>query len=163
MAERKAPHIRQSLLDRLLVDDPRSRVDPPQSTSQLVRSIKLSVQRDLEDLLNSKWRMMTWSSRLSELDNSLVNYGIPDFAKLDDPLNFDRLCEFVREAIERFEPRLTRVKVTPLSKRGSYDRTVCFRIDAILNIEPITDEISFHSVLEPSTANFQVSRSKEGA
>ena len=158
MAEQNTPRIRQSILDRLLVDDPRSRFEPPQSTSALLRTITLSVQRDLEDLLNSKWSMLTWSPRLSELDNSLVNYGIPDLSKLEDPLDFRQLCELVRETIERFEPRLAHVVVTPTSDRGSYDRTVRFRIDAILQVEPLSDEVSFRSVLEPCTGNFEVQR-----
>jgi type VI secretion system protein ImpF len=143
-------------LDRLLDDDPRSAHDPPQHPAELLRRIKLAVTRDLQDLLNTRWRPESWGDQWSELDDSLVNYGIPDFAKLQDPLDYHLMCDSIRRAIERFEPRLKNVHVTPLSHPEALTRSLEFRIDAVLQVDPLTDEIAFSSVLEPATGSFQV-------
>ncbi len=66
-----------SLLDRLSGNiDSRNGDDLAQSTAQL----RQSVRRDVEKLLNTRWRCLHWPPDLTELDDSLVNYGIPDFS-----------------------------------------------------------------------------------
>src|SRR5579871_4348739 len=72
-------NLRTSVLDRLLDDNPRGSHESPQTMAQQMREIRQSVQRDLENLLNTRWRCTAWAPDLDELDDSLINYGIPDF------------------------------------------------------------------------------------
>src|SRR5437773_228098 len=69
-----------SVLDRLLDDEPETKRDPPRGRHQVLRELKVSVRRDLEDLLNTRRRCGSWPADLAELERSLVNYGVPDFA-----------------------------------------------------------------------------------
>ena len=147
-----------SVLDRLIDDAPELSTEPPKQSAQLLRELKQAVRRDLERLLNTRWRCVSWPPSLQELDYSVVNYGIPDFTSAhlraaEDP---DVLCAVIKSAIEHFEPRLKNVRVDPVENSQELDRTLRFRIDAVLTVEPIEDRVLFNSTVEPTTGNFHV-------
>ena len=75
------------MLDRLLDHEPDVRREAPRSRNQVLRELKQSVRRDLENLLNTRVRCIPLPPELKELKQSLVNYGIPDLtgASLGDP------------------------------------------------------------------------------
>lgn len=147
-----------SLLDRLIDDDPGALKEQPRSTAQQLRQLKQSVRRDLENLLNTRWRAIGWPSELKELDTSIVNYGIPDFtgANLGSAGSRDDFVRIIEETIRRCEPRLKRVKVELLDNAEREDRTMRFRIDAMLQADPDPEQVVFDSALEPSSGNFRV-------
>jgi type VI secretion system protein ImpF len=153
-----------SVLDRLLDDEPSSQQEQPQNRFQLLRTLKQSVRRDLENLLNTRWRCVGWPADLEELETSLVNYGIPDFtgANLGSAVAREEFVRIIQETIRRFEPRLTRVKLEMLDNAEREDRTMRFRIDAVLQVDPDPEPVSFDSRLEPSSGNFRVSTSGGG-
>ena len=147
-----------SILDRLLDDDPQTQQELPKSRSQILRDLKNAVGRDLENLLNTRWRCVNWPPNLDELEVSLVNYGIPDFTGTNMSLPSERqeLCRLIEEVIRRYEPRFKSVKVLLRENRDDFDRTLRFRIDAVLYAEPAPEPVVFDSMLEPSSANFHV-------
>lgn len=155
---RKDQSLLPSVLDRLLDDEPEKKVELPKSAPQLLRDLANSVRRDLENLLNTRWRCTVWPPDLSELDSSLVNYGLPDFSGVNMGLSSER--ETLRNVIERviaiFEPRLKKVQVRMLQNDDSLDRILRFRIDALLMAEPTPQKIVFDSQLEPTTASFEI-------
>src|SRR5918994_1889326 len=69
-----------SVLDRLLDDDPGVSAEPPRNRSQLLRDLKLSVRRDVENLLNARRRNVALPPGLPELARSLLSYGVADFS-----------------------------------------------------------------------------------
>src|SRR5262245_29545673 len=85
-----------SVLDRLLDDNPAAGRDPPRGRDQVLKEMKESVRRDLENLLNTRRRLLTWPPAMKELNRSLANYGVPDFtvASLGGP---EERAEFCRE------------------------------------------------------------------
>ncbi len=149
--------IQVSILDRLLDDEPDRQQDAPQTHSQMLRDLKQAVRRDLENLLNTRWRCVAWPPDLGELETSLVNYGIPDFCGgnigADNP---DTLLEIIQFTIRHFEPRLKNVRVSRPDKSERVDRTLPFRIDAVLCVDPIEDRVAFDSALEINTGNVRV-------
>lgn len=147
-----------SVLDRLLDDDPATSRDPPQSASQVLRELKRSVRRDLENLLNTRRRCMSWPSHLTELERSLVNYGLPDIAGMDLAAVRERegLGRLIEAVIRRFEPRFKTVHVEMLENADPQDRVLRFRIDALLRAEPAPEPVVFDSALEPATGNVEV-------
>jgi type VI secretion system protein ImpF len=147
-----------SLLDRLIDDDPGSRHEQPKSLVQQLRHLKQSVRRDLEHLLNTRWRAIGWGPELSELDTSIVNYGIPDFtgANLGSVGSREEFVQVIQETIRRCEPRLKRVNVELLETDEREDRTMRFRIDAMLLADPDPEQVVFDSALEPSSGMFSV-------
>jgi type VI secretion system protein ImpF len=153
-----------SVLDRLLDDDPTSQKEQPQNRFQLLRSLKNSVRRDLENLLNTRWRCVGFPADLEELAVSLVNYGIPDFtgSSLGSGVARDDFVKIIQDTIRRYEPRLTRVRVELLDNAERDDRAMRFRIDAVLQVDPDPEPVSFDSRLEPSSGSFHVGTSGGG-
>src|SRR5438132_410989 len=86
-----------SVLDRLLDFEPDVSREAQRSRNQVLRELKLSVRRDLENLLNTKTRCLTWPPHLEELKQSLVNYGIPDFtsASMGSPRDREEFCRLL--------------------------------------------------------------------
>ena len=70
-----------SVLDRLLDDDPDNHKEVERPRTTVLREIKQSIRRDLENLLNTRLRCVPFPQELEELERSLVNYGIPDFTQ----------------------------------------------------------------------------------
>ena len=147
-----------SLLDRLLDDEPQRRKELPRSRGQLLRELKHSVRRDLENLLNTRWQCRNVPPELDELRVSLVNYGIPDFsgARLSTSDGREKLRTIVEQSVERFEPRLTKVRVTVLPPADELDRRLRLRIDAMLRVEPHPEPVVFDSELKRATSTFEV-------
>jgi type VI secretion system protein ImpF len=147
-----------SVLDRLIDERPDETRETPRTRTQVLREMKLCLQRDLENLLNTRRRAAGWPADLSELELSLVNYGIPDIAGADlgSAENRDQFIRTVSETIRRFEPRFQQVFVRMLDNFDPLDRTLRFRIDALLRAEPAPEPVVFDSSLQPATCNVQV-------
>lgn len=147
-----------SVLDRLLDFDPQTSREAPKSRYQLLRELKDSVRRDLENLLNTRVRCGTWPAGLDELERSLVNYGIPDMtgALLSAPREREAFCRLIQEAIRRHEPRLRNVRLHLLDNVDPLDRTLRFRIDALMIADPAPEPIVFDSSLQPATGDVEV-------
>lgn len=147
-----------SVLDRLIDQEPDRKIEPPKSRSHVLRELKLSVRRDLENLLNTRWRCVAWPPDLKQLELSLVNYGIPDFtgANMGTASDRESLRRIVEEVIRRFEPRFKTVRVEIMQNSDEADRTLRFRIDALLHAEPAPEPVMFSSELEPASGSFAV-------
>lgn len=147
-----------SVLDRLLDDQPTATREAPKSRTQVLRELKHSLRRDLENLLNTRCRPSGWPENLHELELSLVNYGIPDITAADlgsatRRQEFQRIMERV---IRHFEPRFKSVSVEMLDNAEPLDRTLRFRIDALLYAEPAPEPVVFDSAMKPTTGNVQI-------
>jgi type VI secretion system protein ImpF len=147
-----------SVLDRLLDDDPEVTREPARSRYQVLRQLKDSVRRDLENLLNTRVRCLSVPSALTELKQSLVNYGIPDFTGANMTTDKDRrdFARLLQAVIREHEPRFKSVKVKLLDNAEPMDRTLRFRIDALLHAEPAPEPVVFDSMLKPITGDFEV-------
>src|SRR5687768_18290102 len=115
----RVPHdhpLTPSVLDRLIDPDPTAARDAPKGQAQVLREMKQSLRRDLENLLNTRWRCLSWPPNMDELELSLVNYGLPDFsgANLGIAENREQFRRVIERVIARFEPRLKNVKVQVL-------------------------------------------------
>jgi type VI secretion system protein ImpF len=147
-----------SLLDRLLDDEPGNSQEVPKARHQVLRELKQSVRRDLENLLNTRWRCTVWPPNLDEIDLSLINYGIPDFTGINmaAPSERERLRQIIERIVKKFEPRFKSIKVKLLDNSDKADRTLRFRIEAMLHAEPAPEPVAFDSQLEPMTNDFAV-------
>lgn len=143
--------INASLLDKLIDDDPQeNRFDENYKGINLVQ-LRKNVRRDIENLLNAKVPWNTWPNCYSELDRSLVNYGLQDFSSMAVGSLEGRqlLCQKVKETILRFEPRFIEVNVETVDNEQSIDRILKLRINALLYADPDPEYISFDSEVEP--------------
>jgi type VI secretion system protein ImpF len=121
--------------------------------------VKKALLRDLQWLLNARQVSDPAGPPHEFLARSLFNYGLPDIASLsaDSPETPGMVLRFIEETIERFEPRLTNVRVSLAGPAESKDRRVQFFIEADLIVEPETERVEFDTVLEVSSGKFAVS------
>ena len=156
-----------SVLDRLVDEDPSKQNDLERPRAQLLRELKQSVRRDLENLLNTRVCLYPipnpFPDHWKNLENSLVNYGVPDFGGLMMGARSERenLRKRVENAIRHFETRFKQVQVFLVDDKGdNRDRTVRFRIDGLLHAEPTPEPVVFDSQLQPTSGDFTVSASQ---
>jgi len=148
-----------SVFDRLLDDDPASMEDRRKPRGRALEELRDAMRRDLEALLNTQPCSTTWSSALSELNSSILNYGVVTVTSTDLSIdaNRERFRGAVETAIRRFEPRFLRVHVTLLEDTERIDRTLRFRIEALVQAKPMPEPLVFDSMIDPSTQGVTVS------
>lgn len=152
------PTLLASVLDRLLDDRPGVTSEPAASRAQNLRTLKKSVARDLEALLNTRQEaILGLPDDFTEVARSVVTYGLPDFSSfnLGMPNDRARVRRCLEDAIMNFEPRLRRVRVS-IEPPGGHDRALRFRVDALLRTDPSPEPVMFDMVLELNTQEYVV-------
>lgn len=150
-----------SLLDRLIDRDPKQPADPPITRQQSVRNLKASLRRDLEWLLNTRRNPDEVPDAYRELSRSLYNYGLPDVTSLslNSPKDRVRLLRALEATISMFEPRLDQIKVTAVETATSninLTRVLRFQIEGLLKMDPAPEQVSFDTVLQLISGEYQV-------
>ncbi|MFT3930586.1 MAG: type VI secretion system baseplate subunit TssE [Spongiibacteraceae bacterium] len=146
-----------SILDRLLDDEPTLATDSIDTKRVNIFLFKASLARDLECLLNS--RCIDIDDHISQYPlakSSVIGYGIQDLSSLSllDPDHRALLRDQIRKTIERFEPRLNRIRVT-LETTQDQERKLRFRVDAVLRIHPARPPVSFDAWLHLSSSQYK--------
>jgi type VI secretion system protein ImpF len=164
MARRNSTtRIQHSLWERLTNPDlPRSDRSGVTASGEVER-LKVEVCRDLEGLLNTRTAPLDIPDGFSDLQHSLVRFGLPDFSSMrsGDPKSKERLEGILRTAIQDFEPRLIKdtveVKAVDHDKDKSRSR-LHFLIRGKLRVDPIPQPVEFDTVLELMNKTFAVDR-----
>ena len=150
------PRLLPSFIDRLL--------DPESMGGRLAgydhRQMMDAVRADIEDLLNARLTAADLPPEFEETAKSLVAFGLPDLSGYDVSTRASRdgLARVVITAIERFEPRLRRVRVSVIDDKSKGGLSIRFRIEAELNVDP-APEVGFETVLELTTGRATVTPS----
>ena len=164
MANGNDGNVTQSVLDRLieLSDRESSSLlkgkDARPDHAGRVNQYKAGVRRDLQWLLNTKRTPNPAGPDFYYTSRSLYNYGIPDFSVLTSTSLKDRnrLLADMEEAIKIFEPRLRNVKVALVNADGLTTKRLRFQIEATLMMDPMPEQISFETVLDVVSGNYEV-------
>ncbi len=151
--------VKLSVLDRLLDDAPEMERDRPLSASDALAVLRRAVRRDLEALLNARRRFASIPKAYTELHNSSINFGLPDYTS--GAMNEVESRELLRREIERciklYEPRLVHVAVSLVPRADELDATLQLRIEALLHADPAPEPISFDTIVNAATAEIEVS------
>ena len=120
---------------------------------------KQAVARDLESLLKS--RRVDFDDQVESLPQarrSVMTYGITDLSSLSllDPGAQGDLRTQIKTAIDRHEPRLSRVRVSLDVPKGP-DRQLRFRVDAVLTVHPQKPPVVFDAMLQLTTNTYRIS------
>jgi type VI secretion system protein ImpF len=147
-----------SVLDRLLDNEPGVSREAPRSHNQVLADLKVSLRRDLENLLNTRCCCLAWPSDLKELDKSLVSYGVSDItgADLGAAKSREQFCRSLQSVLRQYEPRFKTVTVLLLTNADPLDRTLNFRIDGLVYADPAPEPVIFDSAMKPATGSFEV-------
>ncbi len=154
----KNKKLRPSILDRLLDDDPDNQSEVDVGREQKLADLRTSVRRDLEKLLNTRYRVVEPPEELENLENSLLNYGLPDLATVNT-LDISKKNEFTQNLenlLKNFEPRFKSVRVNFTENQNKTDRTLRFSIEATIYADPYPEVVIFDSILEPVTRTVNV-------
>lgn len=129
-----------SLVDRLLD------VDRP-----TVAAFRDGLRRDLEELLNTDRRVIGWAADLTELDTSLVNFGVMCLStvNLSTEQRRAQVVEEIGDIIRQWEPRLVNMRVSAVPNVDSSDRSLRMRIEAEILIEPSPEPMVFDTLIDP--------------
>jgi|RhiMetdeSRZDD1v2_1073273.scaffolds.fasta_scaffold20528_6 type VI secretion system protein ImpF len=152
---------REEIVRRLkdaLVELERIVSEPLTSQFHTVRQLRNVVARDLEAMLNTRQESLTQlTEEFTELQNSLLTYGLPDVTSysLDSLDDRNQVRRAVEDTIAAFEPRLEQVRVT-LQPGRDKDRGLNFRIDAMLRVDPAPEPVTFDAILELDTHQYVV-------
>jgi type VI secretion system protein ImpF len=160
----KKKKLRPSILDRLLDSDPGNTMEVDTGQHQKLKELRNSVRRDLENLLNTRLRILEPDEEFNELKKSLLIYGLPDLATVNiiDKESRKKFVTHLENLLIHFEPRFKSVNVNYLENSNALDRTLRFRIDALLYADPSPEFIVFDSVLEPVTRTVNVEEASHG-
>jgi type VI secretion system protein ImpF len=136
------------VLDRLLDSTNTSALSQPH---QILRQLRESVRRDLEFLFNTRIRCLSPPSESQHLENSILNYGLPDLAtiNLNSVDNRKEFCRTIERCILANDPRIKSVKVKSDEKIDNEDPSIRFRVEAVLHTNPAPELIVFDSALNP--------------
>jgi type VI secretion system protein ImpF len=147
-----------SVLDRLIDSAPANASEAPPTRAQSVRQLKASLRRDLEWLLNTRRTPTPAGSEFGELEQSLYNFGLPDVTSLSWDSSRDRLrlTRMIEQTLATFEPRISRLKVVPLEAISGARQVLRFQIEGLLEMDPAPEHISFDTVLQLSSGEYQV-------
>jgi type VI secretion system protein ImpF len=146
-----------SVLDRLI--DPDSGGTVAQRGYHIDQMVD-AVQRDLEDLLNTRQTYPDLPDDLTDIARSIVGYGLPDLTSLNaaTPQECQAFGRILEQIVATFEPRLRDVRATMVDPGGSKERRVQFRVEARLCVDP-APEVAFDTVLELATGHYSVRQS----
>jgi type VI secretion system protein ImpF len=150
--------VQLSPLDRLFDDAPDRERDRPLSPGEALAVLRRSVRRDLEALLNAKRRWRSLPAKLTELNQSVAGYGLPDYTSgsMADPGAREVFRAEVERTIKLFEPRFAQVSVVLVKAENPLDSTLHMRIDGLLHAEPAPEPISFNTIVDATSAEIEV-------
>jgi len=154
----KKKNLRPSIFDRLIDDEAYNQSESAAGAHQQLKQLRNSVRRDLEHLLNSRFRVIEPPEEYIQLEHSLLNYGLPDLATVNiiDEENRKAFTTRLEKILRDYEPRFKSVKVSYQENKDSLDRTLRFRIDATLYADPAPEIVIFDSALEPITRTVNI-------
>lgn len=140
------------VLDRLVQKE-----GTPRNHLQL-RQLRESVRRDLERLMNTRYRCVSPPDDLPQVKKGIPNYGLPDLStiNLNSAGALNSFCRQVAATIRHFEPRIKSIKVESVQGVDPEDPTIRFRMEAVLHANPAHELLIFDSALDPVTQSIDI-------
>ena len=145
-------------LDNFIDFNPEQKHFIANEEKHLLSQFKESIRRDLEQLLNTRYRCKSLPSGLKYAQNSTLNYGIPDLSTLNliNPTSRQQFCHQLASIIRQYEPRFSSVKVVAEELKSTENEEFRFSVEAIVNAEPAPILMVFDSTLELISTQVEV-------
>jgi type VI secretion system protein ImpF len=150
--------VQPSLIDRLTDREPGLRDDAQTTREESARQFRLSVERDVEWLLNTRRTMQPAPAGCPELHRSAHEYGLPDTTGIPVATKGgrERLLAALRDTLARFEPRLANPRVRLVEAAQVNAPQMRFVVEATLVMDPSPEQVVFDTVLEISRGEYAV-------
>lgn len=153
-----------SLWDRLTDEAPGVPGDPPISRAESVARYRAAVLRDVELLLNSRQTIVEVPEALAPVAHSVFTYGLVDVTGMavQSKAGRERLVRWVRETVERHEPRLADVHVALVEAEPGRIPQVRFALSALLRMDPSPERVLFDTVLDLANGAYAMRDESDG-
>lgn len=143
--------VTQSLLDRLTSQD-----DWPTTRGSSLSMYRDGIKRDVEWLLNSRRPHVDEIGPYPLANNSVFNYGFPDLLQFSGVQTDSTALQFaIQQTVRTYEPRIRDPRVL-LARRDTLNRSLRFHVEGRLMFENGEEEISFDTVLEITSGEYEV-------
>lgn len=139
---------RLSLFDRLLQGDS---IETDRNAERAMRQLREGVRRDLEILFTTRPRYLSVAPELEELGKSALTYGLPELQtqQLATPAQQEVFRLKLEALVRRFEPRFRDVSVELIVGDGQLDRTLRFRVHAVLQADATSEAVVYDTLVDP--------------
>ena len=154
--------MKASLLDRLIDNTLDTGVPFSPGGGISFGQLRSALERDLENLLNSRCFPEDIPESFTEVWKSLLLYGLADLTtrNVTTPSGRSGLCQEIERSIALFEPRLHNVLVR-LEIRSENDRRLMFKISALLYLNKEQNEhVNFDIYFDSNRGEYNVDRLK---
>lgn len=157
----KSKHLKMPVLDCLIDNEPGVTSEVSRSSNMLLEQMRESVRRDLESLFNTRQCCISPPENYTQLNASLLNYGLPDLAtiNLESSQEVAAFCAQAEAAIRHFEPRIKKVQIKSSQGLDHNDKSFRFRVEATLYASPANETIIFDSSLDPVSQSVSIRES----
>ncbi|HZL27276.1 MAG TPA: type VI secretion system baseplate subunit TssE [Acidobacteriaceae bacterium] len=142
--------ITQSLMDRLIDHD-----EMPSTRSQSVVMFRNSIKRDVEWLLNSRKAFVPEIENYPLAANSVFTFGLPDVNELPGGNSASNVLAAISQTIQIHEPRIREPRVS-LVRTDTLARSLRFHVEGKLVLENSEEDISFDTLFEVTSGEYQV-------
>jgi type VI secretion system protein ImpF len=144
--------VTQSLLDRLIDVE-----DWPNTRSSSMRMYRDSLKRDVEWLLNTRRPVIPNLQGLPRACASVLNFGLPDLNSFTGSADKDdnALMLALLQTLRDYEPRIQSPRVS-MVRNDSATRHIRFHIDGHIVFDSVPEDISFDTVLELTSGEYEV-------
>lgn len=148
--------ITQSLIDRLMDDDPAGSADHYETEEEAIARYKVALRRDLESLLNTTRPWLPVLERYPGLERTIVAYGMPDLSTEDMsvPAVRERVRRVIAQAIREHEPRLSSIEIE--MEHGPTSRGMRLRITAVLTVLQGEEPVMYEAAVRPGDRAIEV-------
>jgi len=138
--------IQPCLFDRLIDENPESKIDSRSERAIGLKRYREGVLRDLAWLMNSKAHLVTEDiAAFSEVSRSVLNFGIPDLCgRLSGQLDIGALEDQIVQAIKAYEPRIIPETLSVRAVAGGEDsgpNILAFEIKGDLWATPVPEQL----------------------
>lgn len=142
-----------SLLDRLTDDKPNIKEEPRDSRASSMQSLRTSVMRDLEWLMNTvNLESIVDLQDYPDIAESVLNFGLPGLAgNTRNSAELLQIEKLIKQAIQAFEPRILKntVRVKLIENAELENRhAIAFQIEGTLWGRPMPEALYLHTELD---------------
>jgi type VI secretion system protein ImpF len=148
-----------TILDRLLDIGTDTREESVRSRGVSFGQLRGSIERDLENLMNTRCFPDDISPTFSEVRKSLLVYGLSDFSsRIFSTMSArSELKQEIERTIAFFEPRLRNVSVR-IETPATGERRLKFKIAAMLQIDDdLPEPVSFDTYFDSNRGEYSIS------
>lgn len=150
-----------SLIDRLTDERPNDREETRHQRAGNIVSLRESVLRDLEWLMNTtNMESVIDFDAYPELKNTVLNYGMPGFSgSTINDVERNSISKLIKEVIENFEPRIIKntLKVRLISDEDMINpHAIAFQIEGTMWGRPMPEALFLRTELDLELGDVKV-------